>query len=312
MRESERAEACVLCLECPACVCGSTETGLPGCDPAAGSQWRVVGGAALGDDCCLLPAAIIPTRIPHRTTDNLTMGISVASPDQGLSADEAKEARRRRLGTLGLAGVLVLGAKVGLPALRRLFPANPAVRMVGAAAEAAAAPVAEGTFDASKSLVGPLLTKFLQIAPMVTCQLVAVSAWKMCSDIKRVKSTATLNPMPFTAMLTNSVVWGLYGFGKRDYTMLTPQLLSFFLGAYYTAVFGKYSKKGSEEAGTLKKHCVVGGLMSAVTLGLATFRPLDAPSAPLRSYETCGWIGVASSILLSIGPGATIFRVLAS
>lgn len=240
------------------------------------------------------------------------MGISVASPDQGLSADEAKEARRRRLGTLGLAGVLVLGAKVGLPALRRLFPANPAVRMVGAAAEAAAAPVAEGTFDASKSLVGPLLTKFLQIAPMVTCQLVAVSAWKMCSDIKRVKSTATLNPMPFTAMLTNSVVWGLYGFGKRDYTMLTPQLLSFFLGAYYTVVFGKYSKKGSEEAGTLKKHCVVGGLMSAVTLGLATFRPLDAPSAPLRSYETCGWIGVVSSILLSIGPGATIFRVLAS
>jgi hypothetical protein len=24
--------------------------------------------------------------------------------------------------------------------------------------------------------------------------------------------------MPFTAMLTNSVVWGLYGFGKRDIT----------------------------------------------------------------------------------------------
>ena len=63
-----------------------------------------------------------------------------------------------------------------------------------------------------------------------------------------------LNPMPFTAMLTNrcafsslsfwlrflltfcslfltflSVVWGLYGFGKRDITMLTPQVRLFSL-----------------------------------------------------------------------------------
>ena len=58
---------------------------------------------------------------------------------------------------------------------------------------------------------------------VITCQLVAVSALKMCQDIKK-KGTTTdgegkpLNPMPFTAMLTNSVVWGLYGLGRRDFT----------------------------------------------------------------------------------------------
>ena len=97
--------------------------------------------------------------------------------------------------------------------------------MVGAAAEAASEAAADGTFDAANSLVGPGLTRFLQIYPVVTCQLVAVSALKMCMDIKRVKTTEGLNPMPFTAMLTNSVVWGLYGLGKRDFTSASPRPL---------------------------------------------------------------------------------------
>ena len=219
-----------------------------------------------------------------------------------------KDDKQRRRYAVGLAALLVVAAKVGAPMLRTA--AGPAVAMVGAAAEAAKPAVEAAVFDATKSLVGPGLTKFLQIAPVVTCQLVAVSAWKMMMDIKRVKSTATLSPMPFTAMLTNSVVWGLYGFGKRDITMLTPQVLSLLGGTYYTYVFAQYTKKGSTEDKTLKRHLLVGGLMSAVTLFLAVVKPLDTIANPLRSYELCGQIGVLSSVLLSVGPGATIFQVL--
>ena len=124
----------------------------------------------------------------------------------------------RRLAAFGVAGLLVVGAAKATRIAVEANGGGSMVRMVAAAAEAASEAVSDGTFDAANSLVGPGLTKFLQVAPVVTCQLVAVSALKMCMDIKRVKSTATLNPMPFTAMLTNSVVWGLYGFGKRDIT----------------------------------------------------------------------------------------------
>lgn len=156
--------------------------------------------------------------------------------------EDASGKAARRLAAFGVAGLLVVGAakatriaveaksgggcvaEAGSPgslgcslAVLRWGVCR-MVRMAMAAAEAASEAASDGTFDVANSLVGPGLTKFLQIAPVVTCQLVAVSALKMCMDIKRVKSTATLNPMPFTAMLTNSVVWGLYGFGKNDIT----------------------------------------------------------------------------------------------
>ena len=132
--------------------------------------------------------------------------------------EDATGKTARRLAAFGVAGLLVVGAAKATRIAVEAKSGGSVVRMVAAAAEAASEAVSDGTFDVANSLVGPGLTKFLQIAPVVTCQLVAVSALKMCLDIKRVQSTATLNPMPFTAMLTNSVVWGLYGFGKRDIT----------------------------------------------------------------------------------------------
>lgn len=221
--------------------------------------------------------------------------------------------QRRRLTILGIAAVFLVGAMRASASRKHLFAQSGIVRMAAAAAEA----VVDGGFNVAASRVGPGMTKFLQIAPVITCQLVAVSALKMCQDIKK-KGTTTdgegkpLNPMPFTAMLTNSVVWGLYGLGRRDFTMLTPQILSLISGAYYTGVFHAYTKAGEPAMKTLKQHYFAGGLMSAVTLGLAVFRPFDSPAYPIRSYTMCGQIGVVSSVLLSIGPGATIFRVLAT
>jgi hypothetical protein len=52
--------------------------------------------------------------------------------------------------------------------------------------------------------------------------------------------------------------------------------------------------------------------MSIVTLALAVMRPFDTAANPIRSYEMCGQIGVISSVLLSVGPGATILKVLKS
>ena len=215
--------------------------------------------------------------------------LSTAAPQ----TEDAQGRRAKRLAALGVAGLLVVGAakatRFALDMQSR-GGAGGMVRMAAVAAEAAAEAATDGTFDAANSLVGPALTKFLQIAPVITCQLVAVSALKMCQDIKRVKTTATLNPMPFTAMLTNSVVWGLYGFGKGDITMLTPQVLSLVSGAYYTFVFHQYTKSGSDEKKTLNSHYIAGGLMSAVTLALAIIRPFDTVANPIRSYELCGQV----------------------
>ena len=94
--------------------------------------------------------------------------------------------------------------------------------------------------------------------------------------------------------------------------MLTPQILSLIGGTYYTVVYHAHTEKGSAEQKTLYKHYLCGGLMSAVTLALAVFRPFDSAASPIRSYEMCGQIGVISSVLLSVGPGATILSVLRS
>lgn len=116
--------------------------------------------------------------------------------------------------------------------------------------------------------------------------------------------------------------------------VLTPQVLSLVSGAYYTYVFHSYTKSDSDEWSTLKSHYAAGcvqpssvlnrlmlmlkymmlsarsGLMSIVTMALAFFRPFDTAANPIRSYEMCGQIGVVSSVLLSVGPGATILKVL--
>ena len=65
-----------------------------------------------------------------------------------------------------------------------------------AAAAAAAAGGAAGGhgFTASSSRVGPQLTRFLQLAPVVTNQLLVFSGWKMKRDIELRGDTEGLSP----------------------------------------------------------------------------------------------------------------------
>ena len=114
-----------------------------------------------------------------------------ASPQM---TEDAASKRSKRLAALGLGALLVVGAAKATRFALEQNRSGPGgiVRMAAAAAEAAAEAASDGTFDAANSLVGPAMTKILQIAPVITCQLVAVSALKMCQDIKRVKTTATV------------------------------------------------------------------------------------------------------------------------
>eukprot|EP01045_Picozoa_sp_COSAG04_P036225 COSAG04_NODE_8725_length_938_cov_1.363528_1_plen_74_part_00 len=71
----------------------------------------------------------------------------------------------------------------------RLSPAFAAA----AAAAAGGAPGGHG-FTPSSSRVGPQLTRFLQLAPVVTNQLLVFSGWKMKRDIELRGDTEGLSP----------------------------------------------------------------------------------------------------------------------
>ena len=72
---------------------------------------------------------------------------------------------------------------------------SPAFAGAAAAAAGAGAAAAAGAgFTPSSSRVGPQLTRFLQLAPVVTNQLLVFSGWKMKRDIELRGDTEGLSP----------------------------------------------------------------------------------------------------------------------
>ena len=79
-------------------------------------------------------------------------------------------------------------------------------------------------------VAGPIFFLGLQSASVNT-------ALKIAND----KSTGQLSALPFVSLLTNCIIWTLYGYLKSDNTVLVPNAIGIVAGGFGTFIYNKYS-----------------------------------------------------------------------
>lgn len=57
------------------------------------------------------------------------------------------------------------------------------------------------------------------------------------------RTIGSLSILPFLSLFTNCVIWSFYGYLKNDYTVLVPNILGLFAGAFCTTAYWIYSAK---------------------------------------------------------------------
>jgi solute carrier family 50 protein (sugar transporter) len=120
------------------------------------------------------------------------------------------------------------------------------------------------------------------------------SALNTAKSIHENKSVQQLSPLPFISLLTNCVIWSLYGFYKKDHTVLVPNAIGIAVGAVSVIVYQKYSKV------TPKKLYAIAGMLMLIAAKFAL-------SSDLQSV---GLLGCALAVIVSGSPLATIRTVL--
>ena len=87
-----------------------------------------------------------------------------------------------------------------------------------------------GPLGAALKIAGPIIFTGMQISAVQT-------ALKINAD----KSIGKLSGLPFVSLLTNCIVWSLYGLLKKDKTVLIPNTSGIFAGIICTIIYHKYA-----------------------------------------------------------------------
>ena len=72
----------------------------------------------------------------------------------------------------------------------------------------------------------------LQVAGPMFFMGMQASQVKTALEIQQKKSVGVLNPIPFTSMLVNCLIWTLYGSLKSDNTIMVPNVTGLLVGMY--------------------------------------------------------------------------------
>ena len=132
-------------------------------------------------------------------------------------------------------------------------------------------------------VAGPIFFLGLQSASVNT-------ALKIASD----KSTGQLSALPFVSLLTNCIIWTLYGYLKSDNTVLVPNAIGIIAGGFGTFMFNKYSTDKP------MKIYAVSILLSAIASFLAF----------TGNWHTLGLLGCILAVAVSGSPLATLQTVI--
>ena len=134
----------------------------------------------------------------------------------------------------------------------------------------------------------------LRVAGPIVFSTMQFSSVKTALKIVEDKSVNKLSALPFVALLTNCIVWTLYGLLKQDLTVLVPNFTGTLAGLFGTLCFHKFCITVPTRLYTL----------SALIVALAItflFR---------QDASSIGLIGCALAVVLSGSPLATITTVV--
>ena len=109
-----------------------------------------------------------------------------------------------------------------------------------------------------------------------------------------------LSPLPFLSLFTNCIVWGLYGFLKKDNTVLIPNCIGVLSGASCCIAYQRQAKREAKSFPT--------GLYAAasVVVLMASLLALQG------NHQWIGSIGCGLAVLVMGSPLATLSTVIKS
>ncbi len=107
-------------------------------------------------------------------------------------------------------------------------------------------------------------------------------------------SVGKLSIVPFVSLLTNCVIWFLYGMLKHDFTVLVPNGMGILAGLFCFTSYLRYSKN-------------VEVITIAVSLALVVFA---FTLYYMKDYNTLGTTGCILAIILMGSPLATLSTVI--
>jgi hypothetical protein len=144
-------------------------------------------------------------------------------------------------------------------------------------------------FQASASLA-----QALSVAGPLCFIGIQCSSVKTALDILKLGNVSGMSPLPFASLLTNGVVWTLYGLLKMDKTILYPNALSILTGFGCTSIYYSQDKKDQTN--------VYIGVLGMVALAAWLFIRKDA--------AMLGLIGCAMAVSVVGTPLAAMGTVL--
>jgi solute carrier family 50 protein (sugar transporter) len=121
-----------------------------------------------------------------------------------------------------------------------------------------------------------------------------ISSVKTALKIVEDKSVNKLSALPFVALLTNCIVWSLYGYLKWDFTVLIPNFTGVLAGLFGTICFHKFCSTVPAKLYTIS---------TAVVAAAALF-------ATRRDASSIGLIGCTLAVILSGSPLATVGTII--
>lgn len=115
-------------------------------------------------------------------------------------------------------------------------------------------------------------------------------------EISYTRNIRNLSSLPFLSLLTNSVVWVIYGVYKNEMPVLLPNILGVLTGLFSIAYYQIYSVYPIPLSYFLTSLIIIGGAAGSGYL--------------LHDIEMVGYIGSVLAVLMMASPLATLGRVM--
>ena len=134
----------------------------------------------------------------------------------------------------------------------------------------------------------------LQIAGPIFFMGMQVAALRTSYNIMTTKTVGQLSNIPFLSLMTNSCVWSLYGYLKRDSTVFVPNFSGILAGIACVSIYHTYAQTVEQ------RYYIVSLSILILSITLGTFGMVD----------WLGSIGVCMAIFLMGSPLATLATVI--
>jgi solute carrier family 50 (sugar transporter) len=143
-------------------------------------------------------------------------------------------------------------------------------------------------------VTNPVVVSTLKVAGPLFFLGLQGSSVKTAFEIIQNKSVGGLSMLPFASLLTNCIIWSLYGILKKDSTVLYPNALGILSGTFCVGSYKRYSTKS--DLSTIIGAFLIIAFSTSLYYG--------------KRVESLGTLGCAIAVLLMGSPLATFSTVI--